>query len=79
MSREESLLLSPSNTMALICDLWRSRDWQRLYQYIALRDPSTGVERVNYRDFVTAMENLPMLSAYEISGGSVTQDGAVAT
>ena len=79
MSREESLLLSPGNTMALICDLWRSRDWQRLYQYIALRDPSTGVERVNYRDFVTAMENLPMLSAYEISGGSVTQDGAVAT
>lgn len=79
MSREEGLLLSPGNTMELVCDLWRSRDWQRLYQYIALRDPSTGVERVNYRDFVTAMENLPMLSAYEISGGSVTQDGAVAT
>ena len=79
MSRDESLLLSPGSTMELICHLWRSRDWQRLYQYIALRDPSTGVERVNYRDFVTAMENLPMLSAYEISGGSVTQDGTLAT
>lgn len=79
ITRDASLLLTPDSTMELLCSLWRSRDWQRLYQYIALRDPATGVERVSYRDFVTAMENLPMLSAYAISGGSVTLDGALAT
>lgn len=79
MTRDDSLLLTPGRTMELMCELWRSRDWQRLYQYIALRDPSTGVERVSYRDFVTAMENLPLLSGYALTGGSVTLDGQQAT
>ena len=42
-------------------------------------DPTTGAGRVSYRDFVTAMENLPLLSGYTISGGSVTLDGTQAT
>lgn len=79
LTREDELLLTPHRTAELLCSLWRSRDWQRLYQYIALRDPSTGVERISYRDFVTAMENLPPLSGYAISGGSVTLDGTQAS
>ncbi|MBR2717671.1 MAG: GerMN domain-containing protein [Clostridia bacterium] len=79
MTRNPDLLLTPSRTMELVCSLWKSRDWQRLYQYIALRDPTTGAGRVSYRDFVTAMENLPLLSGYTISGGSVTLDGTQAT
>lgn len=79
MTRDDSLLLTPDNTIETICSLWRSRDWQRLYQYVAQRDPVTGVERVSYRDFVTAMENLPMLSACSFSGGSVTEAGDQAT
>ena len=79
LTRADEMLLTPQRTAELLCSLWRSRDWQRLYQYIALRDPSTGVERVSYRDFVTAMENLPLLSGYPVAGGSVTQDGTQAT
>ena len=79
MTRNDDLLLTPGRTMELICSLWQSRDWQRLYQYIARRDPSTGAERPSYRDFVTAMENLPMLSGYAIAGGSVSLSGDQAT
>lgn len=79
MTRDDSLLLTADTTAELLCSLWRSRDWQRLYQYIARRDPSTGVERISYRDFVTAMENLPLLSDCSVTGGSVTLDGAQAT
>ena len=79
MTRDDSLILTPARTVELICSLWKSRDWQRLYQYVALRDPSTSAERVSYRDFVTAMENLPLLSGYTLSGGSVTLDGGQAT
>lgn len=79
LTRQEELLLSPLGTAQLLGKLWCSRDWQRLYQYIARRDPSTGAERVSYRDFVTAMENLPILSSCSLSGGAVTQDGTCAT
>ena len=79
MTRDDALLLNPGNTAEVICRLWLSRDWQRLYQYIALRDPVTGVERSSYRDFVTAMENLPLLCDYALSGGSVTAGGDQAT
>lgn len=79
MTREDSLILTPRLTAETVLSLWQSRDWQRLYQYIARRNPVTGAERVSYRDFVTAMENLPVVSAWELTGGSVTQDGAQAT
>lgn len=79
MTREDALLLTPGNTMEVICSLWRSRDWQRLYQYIALRDPATGMDRVSYRDFVTAMENQPLLTNFSLQGGSVTAPGDQAT
>lgn len=77
--RQDELLLSPQRTAQLISQLWCQRDWQRLYQYIARRDPSTGAERVSYRDFVTAMENLPVLSSCSVTGGTITQDGSCAT
>lgn len=79
LTRQAGMLLTPSASMDVICQLWRSRDWQRLYLYIARYDPSTGMERVSYRDFVTAMENLPMLVDYSLTGGSVSLDGARAT
>ena len=79
MTRNDDLLLTPGRTAELLCSLWQSHDWQRLYRYIALRDPSTGAEKINYRDFVTAMENLPMLSGYTLTGGSVTLSGDMAT
>lgn len=79
LKRQDELLLSPLRTAQLLSQLWCQRDWQRLYQYIARKDPSTGAQRVSYRDFVTAMENLPILSSCSVSGGTLTQDGTRAT
>lgn len=79
LTRQNDLILTPQRTAYLLCSLWCSRDWQRLYLYIARKDPSTGAERVSYRDFVTAMENLPLLSSCTAEGGSITQDGTQAT
>lgn len=79
LTRQEELLLTPYNTLQVVLQLWRTRDWQRLYQYIALKDPFTGVDRLNYRDFVTAMENQPMLMDAACQGGSVNQNGSQAT
>lgn len=75
MTRDESLLLTPGNTLSVILHLWQQQDWQRLYLYIAAADPVTGEERRSYTDFVTAMENLPRLTACSFSGGSVSMDG----
>lgn len=79
LTRQDELLLSPQRTVQLLGELWCSRDWQRLYLYIAQVDPSTQAEKVSYRDFVTAMENLPVLSACTFTGGTITQDGTRAT
>lgn len=79
LQRREEMLLTPQNTMQIILQLWSTRDWQRLYNYIALKDPFTGVERVTYRDFVTAMENQPLLMDAACQGGSVNQSGTQAT
>ena len=79
MTREEALLLSPLNTARVMLSLWQSRDWQRLYRYSARRDPATGTERISYRDFVTAMENLPMLTDLSVEGGGVNDSRATLT
>lgn len=79
MTREEALLLSPLNTARVMLSLWQSRDWQRLYRYIARRDPATGTERISYRDFVTAMENMPMLTDFSVEGGGVNDSRATLT
>lgn len=75
MTRQESLLLTPGNTLSIILRLWQQQDWQRLYLYVAAADPVTGEGRRSYADFVTAMENLPRLAACSFSGGSVSMDG----
>ena len=79
MTRDEALLLTPLNTARVMLSLWQSRDWQRLYRYIARRDPATGTERISYRDFVTAMENLPMLTDFSVEGGGVNDSRATLT
>lgn len=79
LTREESLLLTPHNAVKVILQLWSNRDWQRLYRYVALTDTATGVDRLSYRDFVTTMENQPMLVSCAVEGGSVSPDGHTVT
>ena len=79
LTRDDQLLLTPGRTMEVIFHLWQIRDWQRLYQYIALRDPVTRLERDSYRDFVAAMEALPLVTDFTSGSGSVTLAGDRAT
>lgn len=69
LEREESLILSPSRVMSVICDLCMERDWERLYRYVAMKDETAGTERPEYRNFVTTMENRPRIGSVTIQGG----------
>lgn len=79
MTRDDSLLLSADNTMDVILACWRLQDWDRLYLYLAARDPMTGTERPVYRNFVQTMERYPRLTSAARSDGSISPDGAAAT
>lgn len=75
LTRDEALLLSPQTTLSVILQCWSERDWQRLYRYVARRDPATGLERPDYADFAQQMDALPHLTAFAFCGGNVSHDG----
>lgn len=77
--RDESLLLTPHNTLSVILQLCRQQDWPRLYDYLLRVDESAGTNRPAYEDFVSAMEALPALTEYASSIGSVALYGETAT
>lgn len=79
MTRDDALLLTPDTTLRVLLDCWQSQDWQRMYRYLALRDPSTGAERAPERDFVTAMEQLSRLTGADFTGGSLSASGTCMT
>lgn len=79
MLRDDSLLLTPENTMGLILRLYQQQDWQRLYRYIVRVDETAGLTRPAYGDFVAAMEALPALTDYSFTGGSIALYGDSAT
>ena len=75
LTREENALLTAQNTLRILLDCWQSQDWPRLYQWLARTDASTGAPRPGYEAFAAQMAALPALTAWEISGGSVSADG----
>lgn len=77
--RDESLLLTPHNTLGVILQLCRQQDWQRLYGYLVRVDKDAGVNRPAYEDFVAAMEKQPSLTEYAYSYGTVSLYGQTAT
>lgn len=79
LTRDESLLLSPQTALDTILACWSARDWQRLYLYVARRDPATGMNRPDPESFPAEMDALPHLISWEASGGSVSHDGLYAT
>lgn len=79
MTRDDSLLLTPDTTLEAILACWQNQDWQRMYRYIALRDPTSGAERATVQDFVTAMEQLSRMTSASFSGGSLSADGICMT
>lgn len=79
MTRMPSLLLGPDVTLQVLLQCWQGQDWQRMYQYLALRDPQTGAERKELQDFVAVMEQLPRLTDATFSQGSLNGDGSCMT
>ncbi|MBR6029263.1 MAG: GerMN domain-containing protein [Clostridia bacterium] len=79
LTRDESLLLTPANTLEAVLSMWISRDWQRLYRYLAATDASTGTARPAFTDFVFRMESLPALNRCQVSRASVSLSGDTAT
>lgn len=79
LTRDESLLLTPHNTLNLILQLCRQQDWTRMYNYLVRMDTDTGTTRPAYADFVDTMEALPALTEYASSIGSVSLYGQTVT
>ncbi|NLI20647.1 MAG: GerMN domain-containing protein [Clostridiales bacterium] len=71
--RDESLLLSPINTVETILAAWQLHDLERLYRYLS---------DAGKPPFATANEafaGAPVLEAFTAVGGTVSEDGRSAT
>ena len=79
LTRDESLLLTPRRTAEVILECWQSRDFARLYQYVARTDPANGQPLTAQSAFVAEMNELPHLLDFTLSGGSVENGQAVFT
>lgn len=79
LTRDESCLLTHRSTMEIILKCWAERDWPRLYAYVARTDPANGQERPDSEAFATLMNELPHLTEYAVSEGSIDHSGTQAT
>lgn len=75
LRRDESLLLTPSRTAAVILRYWQEADWVRLHRYLAMRDPATGQPRPEAAAFAAQMAETPHLLDAVADGGSISADG----
>lgn len=75
LTRDESVLLTPGNTLQVILTCWQERDWPGLYRYIARTDPASGEARPAYDAFAAQADGLPHLTAFTASAGSISPDG----
>ena len=66
-------MFTPANSVKTFFFFFFFKDSDRLYQWIALEGkPSPDI-------IATAVSNAPSIAAYQVSGGSVSQDGQHAT
>lgn len=75
LKRDEALLLTPIRMAEIILECWQTRDFTRLYRYVARTDPATAQPRPEEAAFVAAMNELPHLLWAVAEGGSVSADG----
>lgn len=75
--RNEALLLTPQNTVQCLLRAWQQRDYDTLYAYTAASG-ANGEPRPLYEGFALALDACPTLTAYSVSAGSVSHDGASA-
>lgn len=79
LQRQETMLLTPGNTLSILMTLWQQQDWPRMYTYLCRNHPTTGESLRSYQDFVTVMIQRPRPLSFAISGGSVSPDGQTYT
>lgn len=73
-SRDESLLLTPQNTILRLLTAWQAGDIATLYAYLANADD--GQPKPSYQDFALQLDMLPTLAGVAIGGGgSISADG----
>lgn len=70
LSRDESLLLSPYNTAALLMEAWRSRDFDTIYDFTVAEDLPVPEQ------FRAEIDAAPSLSDYTLTAGMVNGDRA---
>lgn len=72
LTRDETLLLTLSNTADIILSAWQEHDFDRLYKFVADEDqPSLAA-------FTEALSEAGALKEYSVSSGSVAVDGQTA-
>lgn len=70
LSRDESLLLSPYNTAALLMEAWRSRDFDTIYDFTVAEDLPVPEQ------FRAEIDAAPSLSDYTLTAGMVNGERA---
>lgn len=73
LRRDESLLLTPSNSARLAMEAWKARDYQTLFDFVS------GEERPSLERFQQELDVSPALGSCEVSAGAVDEDGQGAT
>jgi hypothetical protein len=69
--RDESLLLTPANTLNVILTLLKSQDYSRLYRYVAEEDPDTGKDKPSSDEFADELRASAALVSFSFSCGSI--------
>lgn len=70
LTRDESLLLTPTRTAEIILQCWQEGDFARLYRYVAAKPDEAA--------FLQIMAEQPRLLHASATGGSVSLDGRTA-
>ncbi len=73
IARNEDYILTPYNTVKHLLDAWQQHDFERLYHYVSEQ------EKPSYAIMKELLESANALTAFSVSAGSVSTDGARAT
>lgn len=75
VTRDESCLLTPCNTAALILQAWKAQDWPSLYDLTAREGETAEAARAGEQIAFDAFSAARMLTDFSLSPGTVSFDG----
>jgi hypothetical protein len=75
LTRRDEYILSPERTASALLDAWLQKDYETLYQYIAIQDTRTFNARPAYQTAIEEMDGGYSLIDYGLGCASVSQDG----